>query len=317
MSKLDGLLGSEEVRTALGKALKAGTLSHAVLLDAPEGCGRGFAARCLAADYLYPDGGPGAEAVMECQSPEMLVLSGEGRSGQIPVGRVREVRRDIFYSGLSSAGRVVWIRDAGRMAPPAYNALLKILEEPPTDVLFILTADNAASLPDTLRSRCAHYTLAPISSELCVQTLQKALPSGADHSLPSMLACIYGGRIGLGLAALRVEERLSTLRDALSLAGAAAEGDTYTLLRLFSAYEGRTEGERERRDSLLFDMEQILAAALRGESSPGLPAIPQDVAVALLPLVAGARHDLARNGAPKIIFAALALSLAARETGQP
>lgn len=309
MSKLDGLLGNESVRAALAKALSAGTLSHAVLLDAPAGCGRGFAARCLAADYLYPEGGHGADGVMECQCPEMLILAGEGRSGQIPVDRVREVRRDIFHSGLSAAGRVVWIRDAGRMAPPAYNALLKILEEPPADVLFILTADNAASLPDTLRSRCAHYTLTPVDRGTCEAALQKALPTGADSTLPALLAGLYGGRMGLGLAVLKDEDRLAILRSAISIAEAAGRGDTYSLLCLFSAYEGRAEGERERRDSLLFDTEQALAAALRGDDAPGLPSISQKTAAALLPLIADARSDLRRNAAPKITFAALALSL--------
>ena len=66
------------------------------------GCGAGFAARCLAADYLYPAGGPHAEAVLKKEDTECLVLQGEGASGQIPVKKVREAREAIQRSALST-----------------------------------------------------------------------------------------------------------------------------------------------------------------------------------------------------------------------
>ena len=82
---LERLAGNDALKSELGAALRGGRLPHAVLLVGEPGCGAGFAARCLAADYLYPQGGPHAEAVLKKEDTECLVLQGEGASGQIPV----------------------------------------------------------------------------------------------------------------------------------------------------------------------------------------------------------------------------------------
>ena len=96
MAALDSLLGNETLKESLSAALAAGRLSHSILLCGEAGTGAGFAARCLAADYLYPNGGASAAQVLAGQSPEYLLLAGEGVSGDIRVDRVREVRREIF-----------------------------------------------------------------------------------------------------------------------------------------------------------------------------------------------------------------------------
>ena len=81
MAALDSLLGNETLKESLSAALAAGRLSHSILLCGEAGTGAGFAARCLAADYLYPNGGASAAQVLAGQSPEYLLLAGEGVSG--------------------------------------------------------------------------------------------------------------------------------------------------------------------------------------------------------------------------------------------
>lgn len=315
MNKLQLLQGNDGLKTALDTALAAGRLPHAVLLAGPDGCGRNFAARLLAADYLFPAGGPGAEAVLRNESSEVLPVEGEGKSGQIRVERIRQVRNDIFHSSLSAAGRVVLVRDAHKINIPAANSLLKVLEEPPAGALFILTARDAASLPFTIQSRCALYPLAPVAPALCETALQQALPAGADPALPSFLALLYGGRIGSGMAVLAEEARLQVLQAARQLAKAAAEKNRYELLRVFAGFEGRAEGENERRDALLGDLAEILACCLRGEQHRALPAATPQQAAALLPKVMEARQALGTNAAPKLLFAALAARMAAAAEG--
>lgn len=293
----------------LKTALAAGQLPHAVLLAAPDGCGRNFAARCLMADWLYPAGGPGAEAVMRGESPEVLTVAGEGKSGQIPVERIREVRSDVYLSALSAAGRAVHIRDAHHMAAPAANALLKVLEEPPADVLFVLTATQAGALPATIASRCARYVLAPLSTEACEALLRQHLPGGEDPALPGLLALLYGGRAGLGLRVLKDAARLAVLRDALQAADAAGRRDAYAFAALLARYEGRAEGERERREALLADLAAVLEASLLRLRAGGLPEIPAQRAATLLGPVNKARAALRGNAAAKITFTELAVQL--------
>ena len=67
---LEQIAGNEEFKESLGAALRAGRLAHGLLFCAEEGCGAGFAARCLAADWLYPQGGAGAAQVMEGRAAE-------------------------------------------------------------------------------------------------------------------------------------------------------------------------------------------------------------------------------------------------------
>lgn len=307
---LDTIIGNGEVKASLQAALASGSLSHAVLLTGADGCGRGYAARCLAADYLYPNSGQGANAVLQGESPEVLLVEGEGKSGQITVERIRTVRQDIFHSALSAAGRVVLIKDAHRMAASPANALLKVLEEPPADALFILSARDAASLPQTIVSRCSLYPLAPVSTAQCEEVLRQKIPAEDSSShLPALLACLYGGRIGSGLNVYSQEGRLAVLQDALEAAGAAASGSAYGILRVFARYEGRADGDRDKRDALLSDLADIFAASLRGTKAEGMPELPAEVAAAFLPPVTQARLALRSNVSPKIAFSALAVHL--------
>ncbi len=297
-------LGNAEVTGALGQALRQGSLPHAVILCAPDGCGRNFLARLLAADYLFPEGGEPAAAVLRGESSEVMLVEGEGPSGQIKIDRVRQVRSDMFRTGLSSAGRVVMIRDAERMMAPAANALLKVLEEPPGEVLFLLTARDAFSLPATIRSRCAVYPLGEMTPADCQQALAaRGVPQAA------FLSAVYGGRLGLCLKAAGDPARGEILQNALAAATASSKAGRYALLSLFALYEGRGEEERDRRAAFLQDLASVFAASMRGMLAEEEGGVPLATATKSLPLVQNALRALQANAAPKLVFTALAVRL--------
>ena len=102
MPMLERIAGNRELKQDLKTALGSGRIAHSILLVGEPGCGAGFAARCLAADYLYPNGGPHAEAVLRGQDTESIVVRGEGASGQIKVEAIRDARQNIQKSALSS-----------------------------------------------------------------------------------------------------------------------------------------------------------------------------------------------------------------------
>ncbi len=229
---LDRLAGNTALKAELGAALRTGRLPHTVLLVGEAGCGTGFAARCLAADYLYPRGGPHAEAVLKQEDTECLVLRGEGASGQIPVKRVREMREAIQHSALSTdaAGRVLFIYGAQNLNGSSANAMLKIIEEPPEGVLFLLTATSAATVLPTIRSRCAAYTIAPVPADECAALLKDR---GLPGPLAEELAFVYEGHIGTALRAWQEEALAAYLRadarDFLAVATPGAGKTTYAL----------------------------------------------------------------------------------------
>lgn len=234
---LERLAGNEPLRRDLAAALAANRLAHSLLLCGEKGLGAGFAARCLAADRLFPAGGPAAEAVLAGQSSECIEVRGAGVQGVIKIDQVREVRRRVYDTALSAAGRVVILYGAEHLNAASGNALLKIIEEPPEGVLFVLTAASSAAVLGTIRSRCAVYALAPVSEAACAAWLRKNCPGAAGQLAPERLAALYAGQIGKAAQALRDPARGAVLTDALRIAGLAARGQEYPLLMALAAYE--------------------------------------------------------------------------------
>lgn len=303
---LDRLAGNDALKAELGAALRTGRLPHAVLLVGEAGCGAGFAARCLAADYLYPQGGPHAEAVLKKADTECLVLQGEGASGQIPVKRVREMREAIQHSALSTdaAGRVLFIYGAQNLNGSSANAMLKIIEEPPEGVLFLLTATSTATVLPTIRSRCAAYTITPVPAAECAALLrQRGLPA----PLADELAFLYEGHIGTALRAFQDAAVRTALAQAKELCGYAAQNDTYRALALLTKYERDREGFL----ALQWQLDQLCSAVLRcpdyGQQCGGLrPA----TAAAILRAGAEARRHVTANGNLRLAVAVLAARIA-------
>ena len=307
---LERLAGNDALKRELGTALHSGRLPHAVLLVGEPGCGAGFAARCLAADYLYPAGGPHAEAVLKGEDTECLALRGEGASGQIPVKRVREAREAIQRSALSTdaAGRVLFIYGAQNLngtQGSSANALLKIIEEPPEGVLFLLTAPSAAVVLPTIRSRCAAYTIAPVPVADCAAHLRaERLPAAAAGEL----AFLYEGHIGTALKSWNDPPTKAALGMAKTLCGYAAQGDTYRALALLTKYERDKEGFA----ALLWQLDQLCSAVLRrpayGQEQCG--GLTPDRAARILQVSAATRKAVTGNGNLRLAVAVFAAETA-------
>lgn len=296
---LQQLLGNEPLKQGLLAALQAGRLSHSVLLCGETGCGAGFAARALAADYLYPQGGPPAEAVMQHRAPECIEVRGEGASGEIKIDRIRSVRRAVYDTALSAAGRVVILYGAQKLNQSSANALLKVLEEPPANVLFVLTASSAAAVLPTIRSRCAMHSVAPVSHGQCVDYLKKACPGCTNAPL---LAKIYAGCIGKALAAATLPAAQKSLATALKLAADVSAGNGYEVLCTLSGYEKDKPGTA----ALLGDLSSVAAAVLEGETSLGLSPL---AAAKIAARCTKSHQRLAQNANQKLLLTQLGAEL--------
>ena len=306
---LERLAGNAALKSELGAALRAGRLPHAILLVGEPGCGAGFAARCLAADYLYPQGGAHAEAVLNGTDTECVSLRGSGKSGGIPVDDVRAMREKIQHSALSTdaAGRVMFIYGAQNLngtQGSAANALLKILEEPPADVLFLLTAPSAATVLPTIRSRCAAYTVAPVPADECCALLGSR---GVPAPMTQELSFLYEGHIGKALQVFADADTRALLTSAKKLLEHAARQDTYRALALLTGYEKNREGFA----ALLWQLEQLCSAVLRRPAygADACGGLTPDAAARALQAVYSAKKDLTANGNLKLILAVLAADL--------
>ncbi len=304
---LQNFCGNTELISSLQRSISSGELSHAVLLCGADGLGRNYLSRLLAAEYLYPDGGHLAKAVLRDESSDVTVIQGQGKSGQISVASVREMRAGINLSSFSDVGKVILVRDAHNMTASSANALLKVLEEPPSDVLFILTAQAPGSLPATILSRCTVYTLAPVSISECCRFLESSAPSDTPADLPNLLSCVYGGRIGLGLSTLRSPDAQAVLQDAMQISKAAVKKDEYALLQLFSLYEGKTDEDKKKRNMLVSHLLSVLNASFH--NTPGLTFVHPNIAAQLLRFCDTARVSLLANASPKLVFTTLCVDI--------
>lgn len=167
------LVGQEAAVGVLRDALAAGAVGHAYLFVGPEGVGRRPAALALAASLNCPQGGCGECAVcgkvLRGAHPDVHLVVPEG--SQILVDQIRGGSTDrgvipeAFRSPIEGRTKVFVIEDAAQMNLHAANALLKVLEEPPADVVFVLVTADADALPPTIVSRCRRVDFVPLGPE--------------------------------------------------------------------------------------------------------------------------------------------------------
>ncbi|MBD9288592.1 MAG: hypothetical protein EGQ68_00795, partial [Faecalibacterium sp.] len=238
---LDRMEGNAELKTSVHQMLASRRLTHSVLLVGEEGLGAGFAARCIAADYLYPAGGAPAEALLRGECCRAVGKAGKRDSGQIETGIVREaisvegmgaggrylvsqvtaMRSEIFNTSLSAEGRAVLLYHVERMNEESANALLKVMEEPPEGVLFLLTADSLAGVLPTIRSRCVSFAIAPVSPADCARY---CTAHGVDKKTAALYSELFDGHIGTVLTAARDKARTEQVDKASKAGTLTGEG---------------------------------------------------------------------------------------------
>ncbi len=314
------LAGNAPLKDAIARMQAAGRMSHSILLVGEAGLGAGFAARSLAADLLYPQGGAAALALLRgecCRAlaeplPDGSVETGVvreaievrpcGAANQIKVSQIRAMRSEIFNSSLSAAGRAVLLYHAETMNESAANALLKVLEEPPEDVTFLLTASSLAALLPTIRSRCVSFALAPVSPEECAAYCKQ---HGAKDEAVPRWSRIFDGSIGTVLALASDKRRRQRLETAEAVAAAAAKKDAYAADMLLAPFANNKDkaGALE----VLEDICALCAASLREASlCPLTPA----AAVRAVRAADAAKEELQANVSLKLALAVLAMRLA-------
>jgi DNA polymerase-3 subunit delta' len=312
---LNRLAGNAPLKDSIGRMRAGGRLGHSLLLCGEAGLGTGFAARCIAADLLYPTGGPAAEALLRgecceaCEDEtvstgivrEAIAVRPCGAADMIKVAQIRAMRSEIFNSSLSAAGRAVLIYHAERMNENAANALLKVLEEPPEGVTFLLTASSLAALLPTIRSRCISFAMAPVSSAECAAYCQKQGVPAADAAVWSK---IYDGRIGTVLALSHNKTRRERLETAQQLAAAAAKRDTYKVNMLLAAL-----GNAKDKSGVLQVLDDLCALCAASLREPKICPLTPPQAVRAVKAADAARAEMQANVNLKLVLTVLAIRL--------
>ncbi|MCQ9709648.1 MULTISPECIES: DNA polymerase III subunit gamma and tau [Streptomyces] len=232
------VIGQEHVTDPLQQALRNNRVNHAYLFSGPRGCGKTTSARILAR-CLNCEQGPTPDPCGTCQSCRDLARNGPGSIDVIEIDAAshggvddaRDLREKAFFGPASSRYKIYIIDEAHMVTSAGFNALLKVVEEPPEHLKFIFATTEPEKVIGTIRSRTHHYPF-------------RLVPPGTLREYLAEVCGKEGSRVEDGVLPLVVRAGAGSVRDSMSvmdqlLAGAGEDGVTYAMA---TALLGYTDG---------------------------------------------------------------------------
>ena len=248
------VVGQAHITDTLQRQVAEGRVGHAYLFTGTRGTGKTTCARILAkaVNCEHPvDGAPCCEcdACRGIDSGTLLDVTELDAASNNGVDQVRALREEAVYTPSVLKKRVYIIDEVHMLSIAAFNALLKILEEPPDYGVFLILSTNAERLLPTIRSRCAELQLGPVAQDEALPFLRQNAPDKPD----GVLRAAYlraGGFLGQALTLLQDAEDEPFVRQ---FAAAYAAHDRMALLRVLLPME------KAKREQLLPALQQLRA----------------------------------------------------------
>jgi DNA polymerase III subunit delta' len=213
---LDRVPGQPEAMAFLSRA--AERPAHAYLFAGPEGSGKQLAARAFTAALVCSRGGCGecrdCRLALDDRHPNVVLIEPEGRDIRVGEsaddgGTARWMVARAYLTAPEPGRKVFRVEQADRMTEEAADVLLKALEEPPADTVFILSSARPHEVPETVRSRCQAISFRPLSEEFVVETLAA---EGIPEDRARLASRLAGGNLGRARRVAR-DERGLAFRD--------------------------------------------------------------------------------------------------------
>lgn len=266
--------GNQRAKQTLASAVQGGRLCHAYLIEGPDGVGKTAFAKRFAAAILCTGGGekpcgecPACFKTERLIHPDLHLFLSDSKKNSFHVKAVREIRESVYTRPNEGDCKVYVLCRADDMTIEAQNALLKMLEEPPEDTVFLLTCRNRLAIPETVRSRCVPVLLGPAGEEECAAALSAA--QGLSEEEASALAARFHGNIGQALDALTDEAYQADRARTEAVLSAMAEGSEYRLAKALAAYENKKPELYGLLDALTLTVRDALCQAFGADHPVG------------------------------------------------
>lgn len=194
-TRFDDVAGQQHVTQTLKRAIATDHISHAYLFTGPRGVGKTSTARILA-KALNSDTGDDGEpitdsevsvAIDEGRYMDLIEIDGASNRG---IDAIRDLRESVQFSPVEGRYKVYIIDEVHMLTTPAFNALLKTLEEPPPNIVMILATTEAAALPATIVSRCQRFDFRRLSNDDVIERLIEVCEAEEIEAEPAVLEMI-------------------------------------------------------------------------------------------------------------------------------
>lgn len=244
------VIGQDHIVTALSRAIQKDRLGQSYLLVGPRGTGKTSTARIIA-KAINCESGPSATPCLECDAcleiekgndADVIEIDGASNNG---VDDVRALRERVHYRPLRDRNKIYIIDEVQRLSGPAFDALLKTLEEPPDHALFLFATTDPHKIPDTIVSRCQVFEFRRLREVDIAAKLADICVREKVEAPEEVLAAISRGcRGGLRDAesmldqVLAVAEGAPTLDDLEMIAGLARPERWLDLFEAIAADDG-------------------------------------------------------------------------------
>ena len=299
----DQVVGQGHVTTTLRAALRKDKLSHAYLFSGPRGCGKTTVARLLAKGINCMDVADGDPcgccatclAIARGNYLDVLEIDAASNTG---VDNIRELRDMAQYSPSEGSSRVFIIDEVHMLSKGAFNALLKILEEPPARVYFFFATTEPNKIPRTILSRCQRFDFRLLCrEELAGRLTEVAVAEGVevDEAGLRLLVSLAEGSMRDGLSLLdqvmagceeridenRVVEAFGLVRSEffLKLNAAIVDGDAAGALRLVDELAGSGQSLDAFARGIVFNFRNLMLLKIDPDLAPMVELAPDQVEV--------------------------------------
>lgn len=235
------LIGNERLKNAVESFIAADRIPHALLIEGEKGVGRHTLAEYITRAAVCRGANAPCDACDSCHlarvgsHPDIVITAPDSGRKNISVDQIRSLRQQAFVKAHIADKRVFVIDRADTMNEQAQNALLKVLEEPPAGVVFILIAASRTALLDTIISRCV--TLTPsIPERTQAAEYLAGMGKGSAQDIEKALG-EAGGRIGRALELLENTDSDKAAASAAELLRLLQEGNEWEMLKLLAPFE--------------------------------------------------------------------------------
>lgn len=259
---LSEFAGNAELKYELSEIMKRGTLPHAVIIEGASGTGKRtladiIAQYCVCRSESEKPCGKCSGCMKAEKHIHPDIFYADGNEKALSVDSIRNMRSEAYIKPNEAPMKVYIMSNCEKMLVPAQNAFLKVLEEPPKNVQFIMTVKSASGMLQTVRSRSRVFSLYPAGTEEAVKIAERRFPN-KDIDEIRHIAEICDGNIGMTLQ-MAENGGEEAQRLAEDIFNSVTQSTEYSLLTL----TGRLSSDRNFAVNVLDCMGEIAADCMK------------------------------------------------------